>query len=61
MPLTIWNFVLSYNNYVSEKQLTLPRNNRFPGSNILLPTFLTGGKLGFQVANLLLLIWNPEY
>ena len=26
----------------------------FPGSNFLLPTFLTGGKSDFQVANLLL-------
>ena len=25
----------------------------FPGSNILLPTFLTGGKWDFKVANLL--------
>ena len=30
----------------------------FPGSNFLLPTFLTGGKWDFQVANLLLS--NPE-
>ena len=65
MPLTIWNCVLSYkqNNYFSEKQLALPRNyfhNRFPGSNVLLPAFLTGGNLGFQVANLLLATANFE-
>ena len=59
MPLTIWNCVLPYkqNNCFSEKQLALPRNyfhHRFPGSNFLLPTFLTDGNLGFQVANLLL-------
>ena len=63
MPLTILNCVLSYkyNNYFSEKQLALPRNffhNRFPGSNLLLPTILTGGKLGFQMADLLLAIVN---
>ena len=51
--------VLSYrkNNYFSEKQLALPRNlfqNRFPGSNFLLSTFLTGGKLVVQLTNLLL-------
>ena len=59
MPLTIWNCVLLYkqNNYFSEKQLALPRNffhNRFPGSNFLQPSILTGSKLGFQVTNLLL-------
>ena len=33
------------------------------GSNILLPTFSTGGKRDFQVANLLLelLISNPDF
>ena len=32
----------------------------FPGSNFLLPTFLTGDKLDFQVANLLLDTVNFE-
>ena len=31
-----------------------------PGSNFLLPTFLTGGKQDFQVANLLLVTVNFE-
>ena len=38
-------------------QLPFSRNyfhNRFPSRNSLLPIFLTGGKLGVQVANLLL-------
>ena len=30
----------------------------FPGSNLLLPTFLTGGKWDFEVANLLLVTVN---
>ena len=33
---------------------------KFPGSNFLLPTFLTGGKWDFQVANLLLATVNFE-
>ena len=65
MPLTIWNCVLSYkqNSNFSERQLALPRNyfyNRFLSSNCLLPIFLTGSKLGFQVANLLLATVNFE-
>ena len=32
----------------------------FPGSNFLLPTFSTGGKWDFQVANLLLASVNFE-
>ena len=32
----------------------------FPGSNLLLPIFLTGGKLDFEVANLLLATVNFE-
>ena len=32
----------------------------FPGSNFLLPTFITGGKWDFQVANLLLATVNFE-
>ena len=32
----------------------------FPGSNFLLPTFLTGGKWDFQVANLSLATINFE-
>ena len=61
MPLTIRNYVLSYKqkNYFSENWLALPRNHfhyRIP--NVLLPTFLTGGKWDFQVANLLLATVN---
>ena len=33
--------------------------SEFPGSNYFLPRLLTGGKWYFQMANLLLLIWNP--
>ena len=32
----------------------------FPGNNFLLPTFLTGGKRDFEVANLLLATVNLE-
>ena len=32
----------------------------FPGSNLLLPRFFIGGKLDFQVANLLLATVNFE-
>ena len=32
----------------------------FPGSNFMLPTFLTGGKWNFQVANLLLATVNSK-
>ena len=34
--------------------------SEFPDSNFLLPTFLTGGKWDFQVANLLLATVNFE-
>ena len=34
--------------------------SEFPGRNVLLPTFLTGGKWDFQVANLLLATVNFE-
>ena len=67
MPLTIWNYVLSYKrkNYFSENGLffqEITLRTEFPGSNFLLPTFSTGGKWDFEVANfyLLLLISNPE-
>ena len=76
MPLTIWNCVLSYKqkSYFCENPLVLPRisvktglffqeitlRKEFPGSNSLLPTFLTGGKWDFQVANLLLATVNFE-
>ena len=63
MPLTIWNCVLSYKkkNYFSENQLAhleIPFRTEFPGSNFLLPTFLTGGKCDFEVADLLLATVN---
>ena len=65
MPLTIPNCVFSdkYNNKIGEKQLAPPSNyfhSRFPGSKFLLPTIISGGKLGFQVANLLLPTVNFE-
>ena len=65
MPLTIWNCVLSYQekNNFSENGHVLPRITsitEFPGSNCLLPTFETGSKSGFQVANLLLATANFE-
>ena len=65
MPLTIWHCVLPYKqkNHFSENRLVLPRITfitELPGSNILLPTFLTGSKRDFQVANLLLATVNFE-
>ena len=53
MPLTIWNCVLSdkKKNYFSVK-ISLFFQTEFPGSNFLLLTFLTGGRLDFEVANL---------
>ena len=66
MPLTIWNFVLSYKqkNYISVKNglffQEITSITKFPGSNFLLPTFLTGDKWNFQVANLLLATVNFE-
>ena len=60
MPLTMWNYVLSYKhkNSFRENWLVLPFQEitfttEFPDSNFLLPIFLTGGKWDFQVANLL--------
>ena len=56
-------FVVKQKINLSENWLGLPRNyfiSEFPSSNFLLPTFLTGGKWDFQVANLLLLISNSE-
>ena len=52
MPLTIWNWFLSYKqkNYFSENRLVLPRNSQMA----------TGGKWDFQVANLLLATVNFE-
>ena len=65
MPLTIWNYVLSYKkkNYFSENGLFFQEitfRTEFPGSNFLLPTFLTGGKWNFEVAYLLLATVNFE-
>ena len=65
MPLTIWNCVLSYKrkNYFGENGLFFQEitfRTKFPGSNILLPTSLTGGKWDFRVANLLLAAVNFE-
>ena len=65
MPLTIQKCVLSYKhkNYFSGKRFVLQEitfTTEFPGSNFLLPTFLTGGKWDFQVANLLLASVNFE-
>ena len=65
MPLTIWNYVLSFiqKNYFSENQLVWPRNyfhKRISNCNFVLPTFLTGSKWDFQGANLLLATVNFE-
>ena len=65
MPLTIRNCVLSYKkkNCFSKIGLFLQEitfRTEFPGSNFLLPTFLTGGKWDFQVTNLLLATVNFE-
>ena len=63
MPLTIWNCVcLTKGRVISAKtglffqEITFI--TEFPGSNVLLPTFLTGSKRDFQVANLLLATVN---
>ena len=62
MPLTIWNCVLSLSRIIIlvKNSLLIKKllHNRFSGSIFVLPTFLTGGKLGFQVANLLLATVN---
>ena len=65
MPLTIWNCVLSYKQpyYFSEMGLFFQEITfitELPGSNFLLPRFLTGGKWDFQVADLLLASANFE-
>ena len=49
MPLTIWNCVLSINIRIISVKIGLffqeiTFRTEFPGSNFLLPTFLTGGK-----------------
>ena len=65
MPLTIWNCVsLIKRRMISVKiglffQEIIFRTE-FPGCNFLLPSFLTGGKWDFKVANLLLLISDPD-
>ena len=64
MPLTIWNCVSSYKQKksFSQNRLLLPSHyfaTELPSSNVLPPTFSTGGKWDFQVAHLLLLISNP--
>ena len=48
--------IISVKNSLLFQEITF--HNRFPGSNFLLPTFLTGGKLHFQVTNLLLATVN---
>ena len=63
MPLTIWNCVMSYkqNNFFSDISLLFQKITSitvFPSSNFLLPTFLTGGKWAFYVANVLLATVN---
>ena len=74
MPLTIWNFVCYYayrivfcliNRRIISVKIGLFFQEitfitEFPGSNVLLPKFLTGGKWDFRVANLLLATVNFE-
>ena len=63
MPLTMWNCVWSYKhkNFYVKIGFYFPEINCasvFSGSNFLLPTFSIGGKLDFQVVNLLLATVN---
>ena len=64
MPLTIWNCVLSYTNkrIIPVKTGLLFQEikviKKFPGSNFLLPSFLTCGKWDLQVSDLLLATVN---
>ena len=51
MPLTIWNCVLSYKRKIYFSGLVF---QEITFILLLLPTFSTGGKWDFQVANLLL-------
>ena len=55
MPLTIWNCVCLINRRIISVKIGLFFQEitfitQFPGSNFLLPTFLTGGKWDFQGA-----------
>ena len=66
MPLTMWSCVLSYNRRIISVKTGLFFQEitfitKFPGSNFLLPTFLTGSKQDFQVANLLLATVHFEH
>ena len=58
MPLTIWNCVLSYKGKSFSVKICLFFQitfiTEFPGSNLLLLTFLAGSKWDFPVANSLL-------
>ena len=63
MPLTILNCIQYYKQkkFFSQNRLLLPSHQfatELPGSNFLPPTFSTGGKWDFQVANLLLATVN---
>ena len=63
MPLTIWNCVLSYKGKSFSVKICLFSQEitfitEFPGSNLLLPTFLAGSKWDFPVANSLLAAVN---
>ena len=65
MPLTIWNCVLSYKRRIISVKIGLffqeiTFRTEFSGSNLLLPTFLTGCKWDFEVADLLLASVNFE-
>ena len=65
MHLTIWNCVCLINRRIISVKIGLFMQEitfitEFPGSNFLLPTFLTGGKWNFQGANLLLATVNFE-
>ena len=65
MPLTIRIVFCHINTRIVSVKIGLffqenTFTTEFPGSNFLLPTFITGGKWDFQMANLLLAIVNFE-
>ena len=65
MPLTIWNCacqisrtIISVKSSLLFQEITFLTDSQ--EATVLLPTFLSGGKLSFQVANLLLAAVNFE-
>ena len=65
MPLTVWNCVVLIKRKIISVKIGLffqeiTFRTEFPGSNLLLPTFSTGDKWDFEVADLLLATFNFE-